>query len=337
MKTAPEIQISVVMPVFDGRRHLERSLPPLLAGGKGSVLEVIVVDDGSGDGSGEYARASGARVIPSGGTRLGPGRARNVGVAEASGEVLLFVDADVVLHEDALERIAEAFEEQETTAVYGSYDASPPHRGFGSQYMNLRHHFVHQQPTRDSTTFWAGIGAVRREAFLAVGGFDSEAYPRPSIEDIELGMRLRSAGGRIRRMPEIRGTHLKEWSLREVVRVDIFRRAWPWSRLMLRHPGVFVELNVNSGERVKALLAAAFLASLLAVLLPGVPFWIPAVLLLGAWWANRRLIGLFAHRNGLVFALAGLLFHQLYYVYSSVVYAWCVVEAWVHREPDASG
>ena len=45
------------------------------------------------------------------------------------------------------------------------------------------------------TTFWTGLGAVRRDAFLAVGGFDGARYPHPSIEDIELGRRLFAAGG----------------------------------------------------------------------------------------------------------------------------------------------
>ena len=315
--------ISVVMPVFDARQHLEQSLPPLLAELGSRVSELIVVDDGSGDGSAEFAAELGARVLPSGGTRLGPGRARNVGSKSASGDVLLFVDADVVLAADALERIAREFEDVETTALYGSYDTNPPHPGFGSQYMNLRHHHVHRVPTRDSGTFWAGIGAVRRDAFEALGGYDADAYPWPSIEDIELGMRLRQAGGRIRRVPEIRGTHLKVWSLREVVRVDITRRALPWSRLMLANPGAFEDLNVAGAERGKALLAAAFLASLVLAPFPFAPLWLPAALFAVACFANRGLFQLFRQTNGTWFALRGLFFHQLYYVYGATAYVYC--------------
>ena len=95
------------MPVYEARRFLESSLPPLLRIDDPRLLEVIVVDDGSSDGSGEFAAELGARVLASGG-RLGPSAARNVGAAEARGEVLLFVDSDVVLHDDAFERIVVA-------------------------------------------------------------------------------------------------------------------------------------------------------------------------------------------------------------------------------------
>ena len=66
-----------------------------------------------------------------------------------------------------------------------------------SAFRNLLHHHVHQQAAGPATTFWAGLGAVRREAFLASAGFDAERYPVPSIEDIELGMRLAPTAARI--------------------------------------------------------------------------------------------------------------------------------------------
>lgn len=326
MTRAVRQRISVVVPVRDGRAFLEQSLPPLVGAEHPVLLEVIVVDDGSTDGSGELAREMGALVYPSGGTALGPARCRNLGVSHAAGDLLLFVDADVVLHPDALDRIADAFEEPETSAVYGSYDDSPPCRGFASLYMNLRHHFMHRVPARDSVTFWSGLGAVRRDLFLEVGGFDAESFPTPSVEDIELGWRIHGRGGRIRRVPEIQGKHLKAWSLAEVVKTDIFRRALPWARLMQRNPGAFADLNVSRAERGKALLALLLLASLVAAALSVVPLWVPVVLLLSAFVANRGLASVFFRGGGLWFAIGGVLFSQLHYTYSSVVYVWSVLE-----------
>src|SRR5205807_8681242 len=63
------------------------------------------------------------------------------------------------------------------------------------------------------STFWAGLGAVRRDAFEAVGGFDAERYLVPSVEDIDLGARLATTGHRIELDPAVQGTHLKAWSL----------------------------------------------------------------------------------------------------------------------------
>src|SRR5947207_1321887 len=82
------------------------------------------------------------------------------------------------------------------TALIGSYDESPLSAGFVSQYRNLLHCYTHQNGRREASTFWAGCGAMRRDRFVHHAGFD-ERYRYPSIEDIELGVRLRQAGERI--------------------------------------------------------------------------------------------------------------------------------------------
>jgi GT2 family glycosyltransferase len=325
----PRPTFSVVMPVYNARHYLERSLPPLSGVEDPRLIELIVVDDGSTDESRALAGSLGAKVLDSGGSRLGPAAARNVGMRAARGEVVVFVDADVVPRADAISRIADAFDAPEVVAVYGAYDDHPPFRGFASQYMNLRHHHVHQTPSDDAQTFWAGLGAVRRQAFLDVGGFDAARFPEPSIEDIELGMRLRRAGGRIRRLPGIQGTHLKQWSLRGVIRTDFRQRALPWARLIHENPGAFTDLNVQGSERAKALLAGAFWLSVGLALAGRAAPWFPLALLALAGWVNRDLLAVFHRRNGAWFSLRALVFHQLYYSYAAAAYAWSLV----HRQP----
>ena len=102
----------------------------------------------------------------------------------------MFVDADVEVHPDALERIRIAFSDPATTAVFGSYDDSPSVPTTVSTFRNLLHHHVHQTNPGPTTSFWTGLGAVRRTAFEEIGGFDAERYRVPSIEDIDLGRRL---------------------------------------------------------------------------------------------------------------------------------------------------
>ena len=191
-------QISVIMPVFNGEEYIVHSLPPLIAmRERGEILEVYMVDDGSTDSSRELAESLGASVIHSGG-RLGPGGARNRAALVARGDILWFVDADVVVHAEAANALRAGFSDHEVVAVFGSYDDKPPARNFFSQYKNLVHHYYHQRAKEEAQTFWSGCGAVRVEAFAAAGGFDVERYKYPSIEDIELGYRLIQAGGRIR-------------------------------------------------------------------------------------------------------------------------------------------
>jgi glycosyltransferase involved in cell wall biosynthesis len=323
--------ISVIMPVYNGRGFITRSLPPLMEMvHRGELAEVIVVDDTSTDDTAVVAAAMGARVMPSGG-RLGPGGARNQAAAQATGEVLWFVDADVVVHEDAAREIRRAFSEPGVTAVFGSYDDQPPAKNFLSQYKNLVHHFYHHRGGGEASTFWAGCGAVRKEAFLAVGGFDVVRYTRPSIEDIELGYRLRAAGGRIVLWPALQGTHLKVWRFLNLIHTEVFCRAIPWSRLMLSRTGLVNELNVGTAERLRAVMAGLFVAGSAASLHPAVPGWVALALLGAIALANASLLRLFYRRKGPLFALGGLLFHQVYYLYSSAAFTWCWLEFRVHN------
>lgn len=318
--------ISVIMPVYNGRAFIGRSLPPLIEMlCRGELLEVIVVDDTSTDDTAAMAAGMGARVMPSGG-RLGPGGARNRAAAEAAGEILWFVDADVVVHDDAATHLRSPFADPGVTAVFGSYDDQPPAKNFLSQYKNLVHHFYHHRGRGDASTFWAGCGGVRKDAFLAAGGFDVVRYARPSIEDIELGYRLRAAGGRIVLLPALRGTHLKVWRLPNLIHTEVFCRAIPWARLMLFQTGMVNDLNVGTAERLRAALAGLFFVGSVASLHPAVPGWIALALLGAIMLANGNLLRLFYRRKGPLFALGGVLFHQIYYLYSSAAFVWCWLE-----------
>ena len=327
--------LSVVMPVFDGMAFLPRSLPPLAAQLGGELLELIVVDDGSRDASRSHAQSAGARVLETGG-RLGPAAARNLGARSASGDAVLFVDADVVVHPDAVARVRDALAASDVVAVFGSYDDAPPEPGFPSRYMNLRHHFVHHAGAGEASTFWAGLGAVRRAAFVAAGGFDAARYTRPAIEDIELGYRLRDAGGRIELRPEILGTHLKRWTWRGLLETDVRCRAMPWSRLLAARPAAAADLNVAPAERGRAVLAAALASTLVAALLGRAPVWLPLVAFALAVRANRALFQFFARHEGVPFALAALLYHQLYYLYSAGCFVLAKLERLIGASPAGS-
>lgn len=326
-----KLDISIIMPVYNGVEFIVKSLPPLIdMQRRGEVREVIVVDDTSTDDTATIAAELGARVIPSGG-RLGPGAARNEAAKLAVGEILWFVDADVIIHDDAAGYMEEGFASSEVVAVFGSYDDSPPAQNFLSQYKNLVHHFYHHRGRKEASTFWSGCGAVRKQAFLEVGGFDIEKYRRPSIEDIELGYRLREAGGKIMLFPELQSTHLKVWRFINLIHTEIFCRAIPWSRLMLQHTGIVDDLNVSSQERLRAGLAGIFFLVLLAVFPGWLPWWAIIVLAGVVTWVNHRLFALFYKRKGLIFAIMGLAYHQFYYLYSSTAFVYCLLESKIKR------
>ena len=183
--------LSVIVAVKDGERVLRSCLQALAASDLHRPLwELVVVDDGSLDGTAAIAAGLADLLVRLPGPPHGPAYARNRGVEASLGGILVFVDADVCVHPDALRRIAWAFADRpELGAVFGSYDANPPAPGVISQYRNLRHHFVHHREAGPAETFWAALGGVRREVFARAGRFDEWHFPRPQIEDVETAAR----------------------------------------------------------------------------------------------------------------------------------------------------
>jgi glycosyltransferase involved in cell wall biosynthesis len=277
-------------------------------------LECIVVDDASTDGAQQVAERHGARVIVLG-ERQGPARARNFGARHAHGDLILFLDADVCIHADAMARILDNFRRDPSLdAVIGAYDDEPAAAPFVSQYRNLLHCFTHRAGRPEASTFWAGCGAIRKEAFLKCGGFDDRC-DRPAIEDIELGSRLKANGGRILLDATVQVQHLKEWTFANMLRTDVFDRGIPWTRLILRAGSMPDDLNVRWSQRLSValaflLMAGLYLGSLKAVI--GC-----ALAMVGLNWHFYVFL---AALRGLLFAFRAVPIHVLFHIYSAVAF-----------------
>lgn len=312
--------------MYNAAATIERCLEPLLAmQERGEVEEIIVVDDCSTDDSPAIVRTLPVRVLKTSG-QGGPGAARNLAAQEARGSVLWFVDSDVIVSGDASHHVSKGFSEATVAAVFGSYDDEPGAKGFLSQYKNLVHRYYHQRARSEASTFWAGCGAIRRDIFLELEGFDTDRYPYPSIEDIELGERIVQSGARIRLLPDLQGKHLKEWKLANLVHTEIFRRAIPWSRLMLARGQLTNDLNVSASERLRAVIAGLFVLTVLVVA-AGWLNWIAIPLMLAILVVlNLEFIRFFTHQRGLCFATGAFAYHQFYYLYSMAAFAYAWME-----------
>jgi GT2 family glycosyltransferase len=298
------VSLSAVVPAADRPATLEDCAAAIRAS-RAAPEELLLVDSPPG---------------------IGPAAARNVGAARANGEVLVFVDADVVVHEDAFERIRAAFDaDPSLTALFGSYDDAPRHPGVVSGFRNLLHHHVHQSSAGPAVTFWAGLGAIRRDAFLAAGGFDSERFDGPAVEDIELGMRLAAEGARIRLDPELLGTHLKGWTLGSMVATDLLDRGAPWVGALLRHGRRSSALNLGWRHRLSAAASGAGAAAVLARR-PR-----PALAALSVLLAlNASFYALLWRRRGPLTAAAGVGLHALHHL-TSIAAVPLGVAAWLKR------
>ena len=312
--------VSVVVPVRDGGVAFARALDALVRLHP-APAEVIVVEDGpQRDGC---TCPDGVVVIRMAEGR-GPAAARNTGASRARGDILFFVDADVVVHSDAIARIGDAMADGTIDAVFGSYDRCPSASGFISQFKNLVHRYVHQHAREDAGTFWSACGAMRRRVFEAAGGFD-ERFAEPSVEDIELGMRVTRAGGRIRLLKSLEVTHLKRWTLGSMLHTDIFRRAIPWSRLLLAEAGLPDDLNLRVTARVAAALTWALLIAVAAAPVVFQSLSVAAVLAVVLVALDWPLWRYFASERGWLFAARAVPVQWLYYLYSSGTFLWVLL------------
>jgi GT2 family glycosyltransferase len=320
---APASQVSIIIPVHRGGQAFLHALAGL-ARLEPAPLEILVAVDGPDEDSAAAARRTGARVVQLP-RRGGPARARNAGAWAARGELLLFLDADVVPEPDLVGRVAAAFRARpDLTALFGSYDDAPADPSFLSQYRNLLHHYTHQRGQGRVHSFWTACGAVRREAFFALGGFD-ESIAIPAMEDIELGYRLSRAGRHIELDGSLQVKHLKRWTAAGMLRTDIFQRAIPWTRLLLTEGRLRPELNLGADSRASAVLAWLLVAC--AGLAPVWPqaLWGAAAGAAGLLTLNAGFYRFLIGRRGGWFALRALPWHWLYFLYASASFAYVLI------------
>ena len=189
-----------------------------------------------------------------------------------------------------------------------------------SQYKNLLHHYVHQISNKEASTFWGACGAIRRGVFLKMNGFDKK-YRYPSIEDIDLGYRLKKAGYKIYLLKQIQVKHLKHWGVLSLLQADFFFRALPWTDLILDEGQFIDDLNLKFSSRISVM--AVFMLALTFIGSMFVPWLLVAtvflmVLLFGLNWDLYRF---FKNKRGLNFAVKTIPCHWFYFFYSGLAFS----------------
>src|SRR6185503_6491735 len=187
-------RVSVITPVFNGEKTIGRALEALLAQDY-SNKEIIVVDDGSTDRTGEIVRKiSGVVYVLQ--RNAGPASARNAGVRQARGEIICFTDADCIAHSDWITRLVRGFVETEVAAVAGSYGIANKNSllaGCIHEEIMYRHRKFMQKYVR---AFGSYNCAIKKNVFDAAGGFD-ERYRGASGEDNDLSYKILKDGHKI--------------------------------------------------------------------------------------------------------------------------------------------
>jgi glycosyltransferase involved in cell wall biosynthesis len=306
--STPLTEWSVVIPCHNAAKTLRLCLASVFAQ-TAAPGEVIVVDDASADDSAAIAAEFGCRVVAQHPNR-GPAAARNLGAAHAAGRVLFFLDADLALEPEALERASAALEDPATAAVQGVYAVEPLiDDGAVERYKTLyEHHWRTRGAGPGSATLFA-LTAIRAEAFAEAGGFDERLRDG---EDVDFGARL-PARWIVRTDPGVRARHDDVDTLGGMLS-EQWRRSLRFAELLAR-----ARRSPGPGRAVGTGSVGAATVLSCAVVVAGLPLtlWSPFLVLvpLGAAvvfaLANAGLLRAAASR-GAGWAIAVLGLHLLY-------------------------
>ena len=268
-------RVSIIIPAYNAESTLAECFACVFQSTY-EAFEVILIDDWSTDGTRALSAKFPVRVVTTEG-RAGPAAARNLGARVAEGDILFFIDTDVMLRPDSIERLVRRFAEGDVDAVCGVQAAAMRHRDPVSQYKNLWMRWTYLRSTGEVPLFYTTAAAILRTPFWQAGGFDP-GYANPSLEDTAFGQKLARLGIRVRVQPDLEVEHVKRYTLASLLRTD-FRRAVALSRLKLRHRD---ELGKNNTSVPTGYIASIPLAALgTFALLAGVALGLPALNVVG--------------------------------------------------------
>lgn len=208
----------MIIPVRNRSIELRENLSAL----QNSFTEVIVVDDGSTDDTRTVAQLFNTIVIPVEGNH-DANYCRNIGAQRAKGDILLFLDSDVVLQKEGWNDLQAVFRDEGVHAVVGIYTEAHRNGNLASQYKNLWIRYSYLQSKRSIDWIFGAVSAIKRDVFFVMGGFDGSMMMRHGAEDLEFGGRIHSANHHIVLLPSLEVEHLKRHSLVSLLKNDFIR------------------------------------------------------------------------------------------------------------------
>lgn len=278
-------------------------------------FELILVDDGSQEDLQSLLKNHPV-VLKKLDHRRGSYYARNIGAQLAKGEILFFIDADIQVRSETLQNTIDIFNRYpDVPAVIGSYDDDPAAKNTVSQFKFLHHHYVHQHGFDYLGSFWTGYGAVKKEIFQRLGGFNCEIFnDLNAVNDIDFGYRLKINGYKVYNARSIQVKHLKRLSFMDWVKTDIFKRGLPWLKILVKYRDFSPTLNVNLQSFLSiASVGLMVIFSLGSIVLKSLFSIVP---LLGIMFLifNFDFLRFLANKRGFIFALYSIPLLFIYYL-----------------------
>lgn len=218
------IGFSVIVPAFNSGKTLPFCLEALERQGLGRErFEIIVVDDGSTDDTAALVQRFDIRYVFQ--ENHGPASARNAGVDVASGEIVLFTDADCMPSSDWIEEMVRPFSDSDVVAVKGRYRTRQTQlmARFVQMEFEDRYNMLQRHSTIDMIDTYSA--AFRKDVFQRMGRFDSR-FPKANNEDTELSYRLASAGCKMVFNPKAVVFHTHPSTLAKYLKIKFWRGYW---------------------------------------------------------------------------------------------------------------
>lgn len=296
-----KIDVSVIVPAWNAARTLSECLSSIRAS-LCSGFELIVVDDHSSDGTRDVARRFTDTVVTHAATQ-GEGASRNSGAASAQGDILIFVDADVMVRGDTFNLITAYFQSHpHIVALTGRLAVEHPHPHFFSQYKNLYMHYIFGLLPTEVGFLYGSIHAIRAAAFVP--------YPEGMQygTDTAAGMTYRSRGGRIDFLPDLAVVHLKEYTASRLFRNDFCISA-AWARLFMRQRGYKMLFRNRTGfahSPKQQILSVLIAPGIVAALICQLPFVAAGLMLVYLGLNMHFLRFLFRQRGAFFLALSAI-------------------------------
>lgn len=258
------MRASVIIPAFNAEKTIAQTLRAL----ESQTLpfeewQAIVVDDGSTDATANLVASfhwARSVLIP----HRGAAAARNRGAALASGEILLFTDADCEPQSDWIEEMLTPFTDLNIVGAKGTYRTRA--RGMTARFVQLEYEEKYERMRRAEQIDFIDTysAAYRRDVFLSNGGFD-ESFPTASVEDQEFSFRLARRGYRLVFVPSAIVFHRHDASLGAYIRRKFFIGYWK-VHVHTRHPAkVWRDSHTPPTLKLEILFLLCFLSSLAAI------------------------------------------------------------------------
>jgi glycosyltransferase involved in cell wall biosynthesis len=299
--------ISIVIPTYNASRFMPGLMDSIFNQAVDN-MEVVIVDDCSTDNTVEIAKKYPVRVIQME-SNAGPAKARNTGVKEAEGDIIFFLDSDVIVLDGTISEVEDYFRNNpDAKCIIGICATEPLNRGFVPAYMAMFEyiHLIGQQYDRVSV-FAPRCGAIKKDFFLEVGGYD-ENYRGADVEDFELARRINKSDCIILN-PKLLVRH-QFADFRQALKI-YFKRTVMWIHLFFREKQLDNAGPTSPSNGIAAV--CAFLSFLSLILMPFAPdaaylFLILIVIYLFSnvkWWSFMR------REAGLPFAMRALLLNYV--------------------------